>query len=121
MSNANAGQPIKANAGNTLGANAEAKGRTLCRWCHKPFKAMRETQVYCTPYHRQRACECRKSALIDALAGWFERFGLKRQHIELCAELWLKRIQEVAALLGFTYDEIRRAYSASSSSLRCPQ
>lgn len=85
-------------------------GKPRCLWCRDEFTPIKPNQLYCSRYHSKRACEVRRERLIDALAFHFAVYGLRRHHIEGCAEVWLKRCQTVAECLGYVYDERARVW-----------
>lgn len=87
--------------------------RPKCLWCDACFSPVKPNQRYCQRYHSRLACELRRERLIDALASEFAVYGLKRKHVELCAELSLKRCQDVARALGYAYDELAKVWRTS--------
>lgn len=85
----------------------------ICPFCMVAFIGVRQKK-YCGKSCTEAAHRVRKSALIDALllefAPWGANYGLTRAHIERCINVDLERCQNIAAVLGWRYDERRRLW-----------
>lgn len=86
----------------------------ICDYCLGYFIGVRQKK-YCNKSCTEAAFRARKSALIDALTIEFAPYGMKREHVERCAHLFLERCQDVAAALGLQYFERKRAWLYKSS------
>lgn len=96
--------------GSGVQARNGGRRKPKCHFCDKPFIPTRRGQKYCDKGCCDDASHARKEALIEALARFFECYGLKRQQLEDCVELWLLRCRKVAEKLGFYYDEKHRQW-----------
>lgn len=101
--------------GSGVQAQSKARRKPKCHFCDKPFIPTRRNQKYCNKACCDDASAARKEALIEALARYFECYGLKRQHVEECVELWMRRCKSVAESLGFEYDERRKKWYNNNS------
>lgn len=85
----------------------------ICPYCEVAFIGVKQKR-----YHDkscvEAACRVRKSALVDALAQQFARYGLSRAQVEVCADTYLERCQTVAAAFGLAYCERDRVWRKSS-------
>lgn len=91
-------------------------GCPRCLWCRHAFTPSKPNQLYCKAKHRQRACECRKAALVTALAAFLQGHGASLQRAQNAAVDVVEahyatgRVQRAVEALGWCYDEVGRTW-----------